>query len=294
MFDTVRNNSSLHAARENKNGEFFLVNEVKKEMPHYIEKLKSKKVYIPNTKFTTELASFDDFVQYFSTSSMLDKFGIVELSYSYYDEFNQFILVTVTKNSVTKEVRGVVEDDARLFPVYSQINNVDVVICNPAGDTMNNLFSYVNYLHKDYIFCTSVNFLTTKNAFSAITKKSLKFGYNVPTKFYDVEVGEVVTFGNKIWITSFDNGYSPDFLKTYYTFDSYAYEKFDNYDAINIKCIKMIPMDFDGVMGVPVSMLPFINLNQFEIVGFRKGFDGKDLMVNGKSSYTRVLIRFIR
>ena len=295
MFDTTRSNSSLHIARENKNGEFFMIaDSIRTEMPNYIKCLKGKKVYIPNTKFTTELSQYDEFARYFATRSMIEKFGIKELSYSYYNEFNQFVLITFSMNCVVKEVMNAVADDARLFPVYKQIDKVDVVIGNPAGDTMNELFSYVMYSQKDYIFCSNINFLTTNVAFSAIHNNYLKFGVSQPTKFFDANAQKVVTFGNKMWITSFDTGNTPDFLKTFYTFDSYDYEKFDNYDAICIKCIKMIPMDYDGIMGVPVSILPLLNLNQFEIIGFRKGTDGKDLSLNGKYTYTRVLVRFRR
>jgi len=44
-------------------------------------------------------------------------------------------------------------------------------------------------------------------------------------------------------------------------------------------------------MGVPVSSFSKLNPDQFEIIQFRKGDDGKDLSVNGKTKATRVLIR---
>ncbi len=52
-----------------------------------------------------------------------------------------------------------------------------------------------------------------------------------------------------------------------------------------------IPLDYRGSMGVPITFLRKFNPKQFEIIGFRKGNDGKDLFVNGKSPYSRVLIR---
>ena len=50
-------------------------------------------------------------------------------------------------------------------------------------------------------------------------------------------------------------------------------------------------MDYDGVMGVPITFLDKYNPEQFEIVKFRKGNDDKDLSVNGKCPYFRILIR---
>ena len=69
------------------------------------------------------------------------------------------------------------------------------------------------------------------------------------------------------------------------------YPKYDNYDAINVDKVKDIPVDYDGVIGVPITFLNVYNPKQFEIVKFRKGNDDKDLSVNGKCPYFRILIR---
>ena len=44
-------------------------------------------------------------------------------------------------------------------------------------------------------------------------------------------------------------------------------------------------------MGVPITIIDHYNPEQFEIIKFRKGDDGKDLRFNGKMPYTRILIR---
>ncbi|SHL28484.1 Adenine-specific methyltransferase EcoRI [Fibrobacter intestinalis] len=54
---------------------------------------------------------------------------------------------------------------------------------------------------------------------------------------------------------------------------------------------KDIPMDYKGVMGVPITFLHKFNPAQFEIIKFRKGDDEKDLTINGKSPYFRILIK---
>jgi len=50
-------------------------------------------------------------------------------------------------------------------------------------------------------------------------------------------------------------------------------------------------MDYDGAIGVPITFLHKYNPSQFEIIRFRKGDDGKDLSINGKCPYFRILIR---
>lgn len=69
------------------------------------------------------------------------------------------------------------------------------------------------------------------------------------------------------------------------------YELYDNLDGINVNRTIHIPLDYRGSMGVPITFLHKFNPKQFEIIGFRKGNDGKDLSVNGKCPYFRVLIR---
>lgn len=63
------------------------------------------------------------------------------------------------------------------------------------------------------------------------------------------------------------------------------YPKYDNIDAINVNRIKDIPMDYDGCMAVPISIVLFTN--QFEIVGAlpRGG------PINGHFTYKRVLVK---
>ncbi len=50
-------------------------------------------------------------------------------------------------------------------------------------------------------------------------------------------------------------------------------------------------MDYKGAMGVPISFLSQYNPDQFEIIKFRKGDDDKDLAINGKYTYFRIIIK---
>ena len=70
-----------------------------------------------------------------------------------------------------------------------------------------------------------------------------------------------------------------------------GYKRYDNYDGIDIPHVESIPSDYSKVMGVPISFLDKYCPEQFEIVGFRKGNDGKDLKVEGKDCYFRILIK---
>jgi len=93
------------------------------------------------------------------------------------------------------------------------------------------------------------------------------------------------------WFTNLDISKRHEDLILFKKYTPEEYPKYDNYDAINVDKTKEIPMDYDGAMGVPITFLDKYNPEQFEIVKFRKGNDDKDLVINGKSPYFRILIR---
>ena len=69
------------------------------------------------------------------------------------------------------------------------------------------------------------------------------------------------------WFTNLDNARRHDRLVLWAKYNPTNYPKYDNYDAIEVRKIKEIPGDYDGIMGVPVSFLDKYNPDQFEILG---------------------------
>ncbi len=45
-----------------------------------------------------------------------------------------------------------------------------------------------------------------------------------------------------------------------------GYQRYDNFDAIEVPFVDAIPCDYDGMMGVPITFLDRYNPDQFEIV----------------------------
>lgn len=77
-----------------------------------------------------------------------------------------------------------------------------------------------------------------------------------------------------------------------------AYEKYDDYDAIEVPFTDAIPSDYGGVMGVPISFMDKYNPDQFEIIGSNRGVDqdpngvyGRSSHLNGKETFKRLFIR---
>ena len=97
--------------------------------------------------------------------------------------------------------------------------------------------------------------------------------------------------GNICWFTNLDIAKRHEEIILYKSYNEEEYPQYDNYNAINVNKVADIPMDYDGVMGVPITFLDKYNPDQFEIIRFRKGNDDKDLSINGKCPYFRILIR---
>jgi len=57
-----------------------------------------------------------------------------------------------------------------------------------------------------------------------------------------------------------------------------GYDRYDNFDAIDVSFTNAIPSDHNGLMGVPISFLEKYCPDQFEIVGsFNAGSHGEEL-----------------
>lgn len=104
--------------------------------------------------------------------------------------------------------------------------------------------------------------------------------------------------GNAAWFTNLDHDKRHENLILTQRYNSARYPAYNNFDGIEVSHIANIPEDWTGVMGVPITFLDKYNPEQFEIVRFRKGDDGKDLNYTKPdgtvaSPYFRILIRRI-
>ncbi len=84
--------------------------------------------------------------------------------------------------------------------------------------------------------------------------------------------------GNICWFTNLDIEKRHESMVLFRNYSPELYPQYDNYEAINVDRTVDIPCDYYGVMGVPITFLAQYNPDQFEIVAFRKGDDGKDLV----------------
>ena len=111
--------------------------------------------------------------------------------------------------------------------------------------------------------------------------------------YIDDKGNKIISPNNCLWLTNLDTfkRHQDLPLTKQYNGNEEDYPHYDNFDGININKTENIPHDYNGFMGVPITFLHKFNPNQFEVIRFRKGNDEKDLSVNGKCPYFRILIK---
>ena len=88
------------------------------------------------------------------------------------------------------------------------------------------------------------------------------------TRYWEDEQGQKWrSLGNICWFTNLDHKKRHEDLILYKTYSPEEYPLYDNFDAINVNKTEDIPMNYDGVMGVPITFLDKYNPEQFEILG---------------------------
>lgn len=149
----------------------------------------------------------------------------------------------------------------------------------------------------------------TKLVFGLIMKNIISIGYAYNKALtFDLQSGnKEIAVG---WYTSLPVQFR-GMIELTKTYNPEEYPKYDNYDAIEVSKTKNIPMDYTGLMGVPITFLNKYNTEQFQIVGlfldcskndgiFIKGtpvsIDSQHSkwagpVLNGKAKYTRLIIK---
>lgn len=210
------------------------------------------------------------------------------------------------------------DGDFRSEEVKKLRDEADIIITNPPFSLFREFLAWIFDANKKFIVIGSMNVITYKEVFKLIKSDKLWLGngfhagnayFGVPKEqareyasgVYDAKTN-LVKFRNCCWFTNIEHGRRHQPLQLMTMADNikhskrkdvkgHEYQKYDNYDAIEVPHTDAIPSDYDGVMGVPITFLDKYNPEQFEIIKFRKGNDDKDLCINGKCPYFRILIK---
>ena len=148
------------------------------------------------------------------------------------------------------------------------LKQADIVITNPPFSLFREYVAQLMEYKKKFLIIGNDNCRTYKEVFPLIKENKFWCGLNHVKQFYKPD-GTTKNFGNVSWYTNLENSKRNEIINTgkkYYGFEE-MYPHYDNYDAIEVSRVENLPMDYDGIMGVPITFLDKYNPEQFEILG---------------------------
>ena len=216
------------------------------------------------------------------------------------------------------------DGDFRSDEVTKLRDEADIVVTNPPFSLFREFIAWLFEGNVEFAVIGNMNAVTYKEVFPLVKENRLWLGAtrdgggamwfrvpdNAPAKSTgqrtDPEGVRWQTIGSSAWFTNIEHGRRHEPLALMTMEDNLVYglkavkelgyPKYENFDAIEVPKVLGIPSDYEGAMGVPITFLGKYNPEQFEIIKFRRGDDGKDLRYplddgSTKTPYFRILIR---
>ena len=187
------------------------------------------------------------------------------------------------------------DGDFRSDEVKRLRDEADFIITNPPFSLFREFLAWIVEADKKFLIIGNMNAICYKEAFPLIKGNKMWYGcsitggdreFRVPDEYpLDAAGWRIDENGKKYlrikgvrWFTNIDHGrrHQPlplmtmaDNIKFSHHNDvrGHEYQRYYNYDAIEVPYTDAIPCDYEGVMGVPISFLDKYCPEQFEIVG---------------------------
>lgn len=189
--------------------------------------------------------------------------------------------------------------DFRSSACIELLQEADIVVTNPPFSLFREYVAQLVTFNKRFLIIGHQNAITYKEIFPLIKDTKLWLGVdNGGTKWFQVRDNyniqtlsrtkivngtKYFSMGSIMWFTNLDHGRRHQILPLMTMSDNLkfsaglrektSYDRYENYEAIEVGTYKEIPSDYDGVMGVPITFLDKYNPEQFEIVGTTESND---------------------
>ena len=213
------------------------------------------------------------------------------------------------------------DGDFRSKKCIELLKEADIVVTNPPFSLFREYVAQLIEYNKKFLIIGHQNAITYKEIFPLIMQNKLWLGYGFKggaghfiSNYEDTATANdhregMIRVSGVTWFTNLEIKKRHEDLILYKKYTPEEYSKYVNYDAIEVPKTELIPMNYDGVMGVPITFLDKYNPEQFEIVGFNLNCANMDIIkkrlgkLNGgpafyienqgelKRVYTRILIR---
>ena len=272
---------NLHTARRRKNDEFYTqLSDIENELQHYQRHFTNKVVYC-----NCDDPKDSNFSHYFLHN--FERLGLKKLLVSGYKdpEFDLFSCDDSERATwLEYEGRGADgkvpevqtfkgDGDFRSNESIELLSQADIVVTNPPFSLFREYVAQLVQYNKKFLIMGSLNAVTHQSIFPlfrdnrlwlGITPRGHALSFVVPDGSPE---GVMKSMGNVVWFTNLDHEARRERLPLHSCYTPEDYPTYDNYEAINVDRIADIPLDWNGVMGVPITFFKFWNPKQFDILG---------------------------
>lgn len=251
-------NSNLTAAKAAKNNEFYTrLSDIENELKYYKDQFKDKIVYC-----NCDNPQRSEFVRFFRLKFV--DYGLKKLIATCITEDNSNGLAYVWDRDINGN--GIAdEDEVTIFKLNQNgdfrsdecieyLKQCDIVVTNPPFSLYREFISTIMDYDKKFLVIANDNSITYKEIFPYIKEGKLRSGKNKPKQFVQPD-GTLKKFGNISWYTNLLVHKAETPMELTEKYDPIKYPKYDNYDAINCNKVSDIPYDYDGVIGVPITIV---------------------------------------
>ena len=292
-------NSKLHSAKKNSKDEFYTqIVDIENELRQYKQHFAGK----------TVLCNCDDprvsnFFKYFALkfkdlglkrliatcykNQDIDLFSQNECEaavYIIYDGIPGIDHIPTADEIEVKPLKG--DGDFRSQECIELLKQADIVCTNPPFSLFKEYVAQLMQYNKKFLIIGHQNALTYKDCFNYIKDNKMWLGYGFKggathfiSRYEDTASGGnhvdgMIRVSGVVWFTNLEIAKRHEDLILYKHYTPEEYPYYDNYYyAINVNKTTDIPMDFDGLMGVPITFMDKYNPDQFEIVTLGIGED---------------------
>lgn len=201
------------------------------------------------------------------------------------DDINKLL---ISKKRGVKKLNG--DGDFRSKECIEYLKLADIVVTNPPFSLFREYVAQLIEYKKKFLIIGNQNALTYKEVFKLIKNNEIWLGASIHSGDREFRIPDDYEVRSKSlriddkgyryirvvgvrWWTNLDYKERHEDLLLYKTYNEEEYPKYDNYDAINVDKTELIPKDYDGVMGVPITFMDKYNPEQFEIVALGNSRD---------------------
>ncbi|AKT91436.1 adenine-specific DNA methyltransferase (EcoRI methylase domain) [Campylobacter ureolyticus RIGS 9880] len=296
-------NIYLMRAKYEVDDEFYTsFDEIREELEDYKIHFKNKIVVCPCND-----GKKSNFYRYFALNFKTLKLKkLITTTFNINDPKAKGTKIEITADSIEETMlKG--SGDFRSKEVKEIIESADIIVTNPPFSLFRDLIDIVQEKNKKFLIVGVTYSITYKKIFELYKKGKIWLGNNQVNIFTRPD-GSKKRFSNVSWFTNLKSmkNFEGIRLTKKYKGNELKYPEYDNYKIIEVTNLKNIPIDYDGVMGIPLTLFIKHNPAQFNILGcdfeikekypelvkwdYTKN-NTKSAILNGKELFTRIIVQ---